>query len=109
MKYRNAPRLACIKKTNSFEIDECHFLQVQRSWRFTLLNFSFDLIQARNSKLAAESNPPFEPLNPQRHLVGSGRRKRTSKPSTICNGLYPFNLGCQAILIFQEFPLHQER
>lgn len=108
MKDRNALRLACVQKTNPFEIDECYFLQVQSYWRFTLLNFGSDFIQARNSKFAAESNPPFEPLNPQRHLVGSGRRNRPSKQSTICDRLYPLNLDRQTILIFQEFLFDEE-
>ena len=67
MKYRNPIRLARIQKTNSFKIDQRYFFQVQCSWRFALLNLGLDLIDARNSKFATESNPPFEPFNPKGH------------------------------------------
>jgi hypothetical protein len=75
VKHGNALRLTCIEKTNSFEIDEIDFLQVQHDRRFAALSLGLDLLQMRDSKFAAEPNPSFGPFNPQRHsLTGSGRR-----------------------------------
>jgi hypothetical protein len=70
----DARRLTCIEKTNTFQIDEIQFLQIQDDWRFAALNFGFELIQVPNSKFAAKPNPPLAPFNPQRHfLSGSGK------------------------------------
>src|SRR5271169_2889253 len=66
---RDALRLTCIEKTNTFEIDEIQFLQIQNDWRSAALNFGFDLIQVPNPKFAAKPNPPFDPFNPQRHFL----------------------------------------
>src|SRR5713226_8567260 len=63
----------CIEKTNTFEIDEIQFFQIQNDWRFAALDFGFDLIQVPKSKFAAKPNPPLDLFNPQRHLlIGSG-------------------------------------
>ena len=73
MQDRDALCLTFIEKTNTFEIDEIQFLQIQNDWRFAAPDFGFDLIQVTNSKFAAEPNPPLGLLNPQRHLlIGSG-------------------------------------
>ncbi len=73
MQDQDAHFLKCIEKTNTFEIDEIQFLQIQNDWRLAALDFRFDLIQVTNSKFAAEPNPPLDQFNPQRHLLtGSG-------------------------------------
>jgi hypothetical protein len=70
---RDTCRLTRIEETNTFEIDQIQFFQIQNDWRLAALDFGFDLIQVPKSKFAAEPNPPFEPFNPQRHLlIGSG-------------------------------------
>ena len=70
---RDALCLTCIEKTNTVEIDEIQFLQIQNDWRFAALDFGFDLIQVPNSKFTAKPNPPLDLFNPQRHLLtGSG-------------------------------------
>src|ERR1700681_2798946 len=66
---RDASRFTRNEKTNTFEIDEIQFLQIQNDWRFAALDFRFDLIQVPNSKFAAEPNPPLDPFNPQRHFL----------------------------------------
>ena len=73
MQDRDALCLTFIEKTNTFEIDEIQFFQIQNDRRFTALDFGFDLIQVPKSKFAAEPNPPWDLFNPQRHLlIGSG-------------------------------------
>jgi len=64
---RDALRLTCIEKANSFDIDEINFLQIEHDRRFAALSLGLDLIQLRDSKFAAEPNPSFGPFNPQRH------------------------------------------
>src|SRR5271165_3824776 len=66
---RDALRLTRIEKTNTFEIDEIQFLQIQNDWRLAALDFGFDLIQVLKSKFSAEPNTPFNPFNPQRHFL----------------------------------------
>ena len=61
---RDAFCLTCIEKTNTFEIDEIQFLQIQNDWRSAAHDFGFDLIQEPKSKFAAEPNPPLDPFNP---------------------------------------------
>jgi hypothetical protein len=61
---RDPCRLILVEKTNSFEIDEIQFLQIQNDWRLAALDFGFDLIQVFDSKLTAESNPASGPFDP---------------------------------------------
>jgi hypothetical protein len=72
-------RRTCIEKTNTFEIDEIQFLQIQKQLairkRFDL---AFDLIQVPKSKFAAQPNPPLDAFNPQRHLPTSSGRRRSA-------------------------------
>ncbi len=73
MQDRNPLRFTRIEKTNTFEIDEIQFLQVQNDWRFAAVDFGFDLIQLPNAKFTAEPQSPLDPFNPQRHFsTGSG-------------------------------------
>src|SRR5713101_9816943 len=71
---RDALCLTCIEKTNTFEIDEIQFFQIQNDWRFAALDFGFDLIQVPKSKFAAEPNPPLDLFNPQRHFLPAPER-----------------------------------
>ena len=64
----------------------------------------------RDSKFAAEPNPPFDSFNPQRHsLTGSGDGEQQCKSQTIRNSLCLFSLDWHIVLIFQEFLFDQER
>ena len=87
---RDARRLTRVEKTNTFEIDEIQFLQIQNDWRFAARDFRFDLIQVLNSKFADEPNPAFDLFNPQRHFLpapedsdGSASRRPFAK--ACCN------------------------
>jgi hypothetical protein len=107
---RDALFLTCIEKTNTFEIDEIQFLQIQNDWRFAALDFGLHLIQVPESQFSAEPNPSFGPCNPQRHsLTGSRRRDGRSKSQTICNRLCRFNLDRYIVLVFKEFLFGQEK
>src|SRR5712664_2451035 len=75
MQDRNPLRFTRIEKTNTFEIDEIQFLQVQNDWRFAAVDFGFDLIQLPNAKFTAEPQSPLDPFNPQRHFFYRLRRQ----------------------------------
>jgi hypothetical protein len=54
---RHAGRLTRIEKTNTFDIHQIDFLQIQRdSWSATL-DLGLQLINVLRSKLAAQTNP----------------------------------------------------
>jgi hypothetical protein len=69
VKDRDARHLTRIEKTNTFEIDEIQFLQIQNDRRLAALDFGFDFIQLPDPKFAAEPNAPLNPFNSQRHFL----------------------------------------
>ena len=106
---RDALFLTCIEKTNTFEIDEIQFLQIQNDWRLAALDFGFDLIQVPKSKFAAEPNPPLDLFNPQRHLpTGSRNGSSLSTTWASSNRLHSQGLLVNLVLIFQEFLFDEE-
>src|SRR5260370_9718997 len=110
---RDACRLTRVEKTNTFDIHEIEFLQIQRDAWSATLDLRLQLIKVLRSKLPAQTNP-YRSLagnlfDLQRH--GSLLLKNESNKcnnQAIRKSLQGWKLELWAVLKFQEFLSDEE-
>src|SRR5271156_7134406 len=91
---RHACRLTPVEKTNTFDIHEFEFLQIQRDAWSATVDLRFQLIKVLRSKLPAQTNPYFalacNRSDLQRHgspVLKNSRTNAISKPLAFhCRG-----------------------
>jgi hypothetical protein len=110
---RDPRRLTRVKKTNTFDIHEIEFLQIQREAWSAMLNLRLQLIKVLRSELPAQTNARLaltsNPLDLQRHgSLCSEEQSNDCNNQAIRNPLQEGKLELRAVLNFQEFLCNEE-
>src|ERR1700759_2995747 len=107
--HRHAVRLTRVKETDTLNVDQIDFLNVQNHRGSAAVDLSFDLVQILGPPLSTEPNPRSEPIN----LEGDGLTAPVSdnlgsNPNAVGKVLKGNGLHFTGILIFQEILIYED-
>src|SRR6266852_2935012 len=112
MQDRDPCRLTRVEKTNSFDIHQIEFLQIQRDAWSATLDLRLQLIKVLRSKLPAQTNPSSALVSNlsdlQRHGLCSEEQPNKCNNPAIRNSLQEWKLQLSEVLNFQEFLFDEE-
>src|SRR5277367_4229294 len=109
---RDACRLTLVEKTNTFDIHQIEFLQIQRDVWSATLDLRFQLIKVLRSKLPAQTNARLvltsDSLDLQRHGPRSEEQLNQCNKRATRKSIQDRKLEVRGVLKFQEFLIDED-